>query len=812
METRPSAALKQHVPALDGIRAVGMAAMLLYHGQVGSKGAFLALSQFFTLSGFLVMSILLRRMDDPDGLQVRRFWGRRYRRLLPASLLTLAGVLVYGFTLATEQQVEGLRTSIPAALGQVVNWHFVLTDASYVDLFSSPSPIQHFWSLAIEEQFYLLTPILLLGVLRLSTNPRVLAIGFAVAAVASSVWMWWLFGDGASIDRLYYGTDTRASEMLLGCLLAILLHHWRPSLRPQAQRALGLAGLLAYGVSLWAFFSVSLTDARMYRGGFLVFSLLTCVVIFSLVEEVGPTRRVLALPPLAALGRITYGIYLFHWPLMLTLTEDRTGLDGWWLFSLQVTVTVVLAALSAKFFEAPIRYGRAQPRDFRFPIAIGVAGLALAVAGLALQLRDVETELAGLGEAAGEAPVVGDQGPVRVVAIGDDAGLAFVTEELEPADAGSDRVEIVATASFACIEPTSECGDTQPWTNLVAQHDPDIVLLHVSAWEGRDLFELSGAGDLAETTEWARERFGVWFDALGANGATIAWARGPATFADGVRGARDPFILAMTELTSGRANARRLGVVDDPQRALDDLELYARKDADTRTRVMVVGDSVSRTIGWGLERWADARGSAIVWSAGTEGCGVARGGFFVDTSGRETAVPALCDSITDAWANQIRDFDPELVIVVSGGPDFRERRIEGWPERLEPGDARFDDYLVDEYVRAVDVLSAGGANVTWVIPPCATDAFGVFREPDGGNALDIDRIRYVRDEIIPRVVDVRADLETFDLYEVMCPDDVAINSASGVDNIRPDGVHFSSPGSLWLAETIGDALLSRPQS
>ena len=814
MERSSSTALSRHVPALDGVRAVGMTAMLMYHGQVGAEGAFLALSQFFTLSGFLVMSILLRRLDHPDGLQVTGFWARRYRRLMPASLLTIAGVILYGFTLATEQQVDALRSSIPAALGQVVNWHFVVTDASYVELFASPSPVQHFWSLAVEEQFYLLTPLLLLVVVRISRDPRVLALGFAGATIASTAWMFWLFENGAPIDRLYYGTDTRAAEMLLGCLLAIGLHHWRPTLGPRGRQALGVGALAAYAVCTWAFFSMDLTDARMYRGGFLVFSVLTCIVVYDLVEAAGPLRMVLGIRPLAALGRITYGVYLFHWPLMLTLTPDRTGLDGWWLFLVQVGITLVLAALSAKYFESPIRYGQPSSPSVRFPAAVIGTVVVLAGAGLALQLRDVETDLGGLGETAGAAPTVPGDTPITVAVIGDPAGADFARDQLLPAAQTSDRVEIVAIAAFGCGAPSERaCLDTTEWADIVTTHDPQVVLLHADEWAGVDAFASSGSDDLAVATAWVRARLATGIDILAARGATIVWGQNAgATIEDAVRAANDPFLLAMTDLTSSRSDTRRLGAIDDVTKTIADLELYAPRDAGALPRVLVVGDSVSRTIGYGLERWAAAAETAVVWSAGTEGCGIAEGGVLFDAAGREVAPRAACRAVREGWTEQLRQFDPDLVIVVSNGPDYRERRLDGWPERQEPGDPQFDEFLVDEYVRAVDVLSATGARVTWVIPPCAIDAFGVFDESDGGNALDDERIRYVGDEILPRVVDARPRLQTFDLYSVMCPDGAPINEADGVQNLRPDGIHFSSAGSLWLAEAVGDVLLTSASS
>ena len=800
---RSSTALARHFPSLDGMRAIGMAAMLMYHGQVGAEGAFLALSQFFTLSGFLVMSILLRATDSADGLQLGNFWGRRYRRLLPASLLTLAGVILYGFTLATEQQVDALQRSIPAAVAQVVNWHFVVTDASYVDLFQSPSPIQHFWSLAIEEQFYLLTPILLIGVLKITRNPKALLAVFGLGAVASTAWMWTRFEGGASIDRLYYGTDTRASEMLVGCVLAIVLHHWAPTLGRGARQALGAAGLVAYGLSTVAFFTLSLTDARMYRGGFFLFSILTAIVILSLVQETGPTRHALGIAPLAAFGQLTYGIYLFHWPLMLALNEDRTGLDGWTLFALQVSITVLLAIASSKFFEKPLRYGRSGPGDHRFAIGVVAAGVLLVVGGAALRYNDVETDLAGLGDEVADAPdIVVDTDGTQVMVIGDDGGLAFA-DRLASTD-----LDVVATLEFDCtLDTDANCGNWDTWSAAIAEHDPDVVLFHVSTWDIDALAaEMPAIGDEG-TIDWARRALAAGFDRLSAQGATVVWGQQPLGIEEAVANANDPFIVAARDVTSDRLDVRRRGVMDDVEDAAADLVLYARRADDAGTRMLVVGDSVSRTFGYGLERWADATGDAVVWSAGTEGCGVARGGIVRDGSGRETPLSDACNTIADGWQSQLDQFGPDVVLVVSNAVDFRERRFDDWDGFLRPGDADFDAFLIDEYIAAVDLLAADGAQVIWVESPCASDVFGQFNEADGSNALDTERIRYVNETILPAVVAARPSLRTFDLYAELCDGDTAISEVDGI-TLRPEGIHFSAEGSRWLADVVGPELLA----
>lgn len=788
---------------------MSMVAVLLYHGRVGGSGGFIAISQFFTLSGFLVTSLLLRESAAPGGLDVRRFWSRRFRRLLPAALLTLAGAVVFGATIASETQTEGLRTGVPAAVAQVANWHFIASETSYAALFTAPSPIQHFWSLAIEEQFYLAMPLVLIGFVKLSDRSRWLVGGLVVAILGSSGWMYHLFESGASIDRIYYGTDTRAAELLTGCLLAVLLQHHRPTLGPSARRALGGMGFLAYVTTGWAFFALSLTDPLLYRGGYLVVSILTCIVIYSLVEEVGVSRHALGFGPVAAFGRITYGVYLFHWPLMLTMTEQRIGLDGWSLFALQVTTTTVLATISARFVEAPFRRPGVVPARALVLGLGGAVGLLLA-GSLTLQLRSVENDRAGLGESTAEQPGLSpDPGdPVTVIAIGDTTGLDVVANELVPALADSASVELVATSAFVCDRVDDGCAGHQQWLALVERHDPDVVLLHAREWEG---FPSLGAGDLTERVRAMTDQLSAVFDVLTTRGATVVWSRGDATIAEAIRAETDPFFLAMFDLSSTRPDVRRSDAASDDERLIDDLMLFARRRATDAQRVLVVGDSVARTVGYGLEQQASAEGTALVWSAGVEGCGIAGGGVTLDASGREQQESAACVGLADEWERQIRSFDPDTVLVVSNAADFRTRRMDQWPTALGPGSPEFDRYLVDEYVHAYDTLSASGAEVVWAIPPCADDIFGAMNEPDGGNAVQIERIRHVARTILPALQRERPGVRLLDLYSIICPDDEPLFAVDGVV-LRPDGVHFSVDGALWLADTIGREIMTGPGS
>jgi len=348
-----------HIPALDGLRGLAVAGVLAFHGGFEwAAGGFLGVSTFFTLSGFLITSLLLLERESTGHLDLLRFWSRRLRRLLPAALLCLLGVAVYGLLVAKGHQAERLSGDALSALGYVANWRFVIGDHSYAALFSDPSPVQHFWSLAIEEQFYLFYPLVAAGALALVGGSRHrYAILLGTLAVASSALMWVLHTPGTDPSRVYYGTDTRAAELLIGALLAAFVAG-RPGPRSVgARRALATAGTLALGALVTAWLALDQADVLLYRGGLPVHALL-CAVVIAAVMQRGPATRVLSLRPLCALGLVSYGAYLYHWPIFLWLSPDRTGLDGAALFAVRIATTLAVAVLSYHFVELPIRRGR----------------------------------------------------------------------------------------------------------------------------------------------------------------------------------------------------------------------------------------------------------------------------------------------------------------------------------------------------------------------------------------------------------------------------------------------------------------------
>lgn len=358
-------------PALDGLRGLAVAAVLLFHHGYGwATGGYLGVSAFFTLSGFLITTLLLTENERSGRLDLRRFWARRFRRLLPAALAAILLALAFVVSVGDAATFDRFRGDALAALFYVANWGFVASELSYADVFAGESPLQHMWSLAIEEQFYLFLPLIAAFAVSRRNAPRRLAVLSLVGLVAS-VAVTVLIG-GGDRDRLYYGTDTRAAELFVGVFLASVYHHPRLFARRSGSARTAI-GALALGAMIVAWSTVAQDSSWLHPWGLLAHAVLAGAVIVAVLDD-GPLADVLAVSPLTALGRISYGVYLYHWPLYLWLSEERTGIDGGALLALRMAVTLAVSVVSFVLLENPIRHQRV-----RWPIrggAVVVGALA----------------------------------------------------------------------------------------------------------------------------------------------------------------------------------------------------------------------------------------------------------------------------------------------------------------------------------------------------------------------------------------------------------------------------------------------------
>ena len=378
-------------PALDGLRAVAVLAVVAYHLQIGpTPGGFLGVDVFFVLSGYLITSLLLRERTRTGRIDLGKFWARRVRRLLPALIVLCLVVSVWAATWASTNRLGTIRRDLISSLLYVANWNFIVTGQSYFDTFAQPSPLRHTWSLAIEEQFYLLWPATVLVLLAARRGLRKLAVITAVAAVASVVCEAVLY-NATDSSRAYYGTDARAHELFVGALLAMVLHRFGSSLRARVAQSGASSALLVatgwLGAALLLVGIVRLSDhaAAYYRGGSLAMSLAVAGMIVAV--ELGPSgilARLLSLPPAVAIGKVSYGLYLWHWPVQVWLTRKSTGVHGIELTLLRLAVASAACVASYFLVERPIRRGsvgsvRLTPRRLAAIVPVSTA-LAVLIA------------------------------------------------------------------------------------------------------------------------------------------------------------------------------------------------------------------------------------------------------------------------------------------------------------------------------------------------------------------------------------------------------------------------------------------------
>jgi len=515
--SRDSAPRSTYLPALDGLRGLAVLSVLLYHGGVSAAGGgFLGVDAFFVLSGFLITGLLLGEADRSGRIRLIAFWGRRARRLLPALLVVVFAVICWAHVWASGEARGSLRGDVLATLGYVANWHFVAAGGDYFARTGPPSPLQHTWSLAIEEQFYLLWPLAVMLAVR-ARRPLVRLRLVALGGVVISTVLMALLAPH-NMNRAYYGTDTRAQALLVGAALATVLPlsgSTRPLARGVAARLTSVGAIGALGWLL-LIHTASGASPGFYRGGFLLAAVCVGALLTAAVRyPAGPLARALSWEPLRLLGVISYGLYLVHWPLFLALSSSSTGTTGATLLAIRLAATGVVALMSYRLIELPFRAGTVLPR-WRAPVALAT-GLAVLAGFAIVAVRPLPTR--GPVLVSGPLPSVAPPpalraaaatrpghtavparpahaGPTQVLVLGDSVAKVLfdgmprypqvaVTNE---AVLGCGLLHESPYRYFGAVQPVpSVCaGWPGTWQHAVQRNNPDVVALLIGRWEVMD--------------------------------------------------------------------------------------------------------------------------------------------------------------------------------------------------------------------------------------------------------------------------------------------------------------------------------------
>lgn len=353
-----------YLPGLDGIRAVAVLGVLLYHADLGFlPGGFLGVDVFFVLSGFLITTLLLEQFERTGAINFKTFYLGRVRRLFPA-LIALLIVVAIACTFIYQDAAHKTASDIVASALYVNNWWYIIGDTSYFDFIARPPLLKHLWSLAVEEQFYFVWPIIAFTLMRIWRRRGVLIASLVLAAL-STIWMLYLslqhgYPELADPSRVYFGTDSHAMGLLIGAALASV---WRPGMvqaivNRTTRDGLTVIGLATLAALLWFYFTVGEFTPWLYRGGFLALALVVALLIVISSHPGTNFGRALGTQPWRYIGQRSYGLYLWHWPIFaVTRPELDTSLTGVWLLVLRLALTFAAAELSYRFLEMPIRRG-----------------------------------------------------------------------------------------------------------------------------------------------------------------------------------------------------------------------------------------------------------------------------------------------------------------------------------------------------------------------------------------------------------------------------------------------------------------------
>ncbi|HEX5849150.1 MAG TPA: acyltransferase family protein, partial [Rubrobacter sp.] len=568
---KPVGRSQRYMPGLDGLRAIAVLAVIAYHLDFGwAPGGLLGVGVFFTLSGYLITDLLLGTRAATGSLKLGEFWIRRARRLLPALYLMIVAVVAW-VTLFERTFLSGLRGDVIAAFFYVSNWWNIAREASYFARFGPPPPLEHLWSLAVEEQFYLIWPWLVWLVLFV-TRKRPVTAGLALTGLAlglsaaSVIAMWVLYQPGIDPTRVYEGTDTRAFGLLIGAALAVV---W-PSRALSASLAhrsrvlldgIGVVGLVIIALLIWR---TSEYSPFMYHGGILLLTLATTATVAALAHPATVLGTAVGWAPLRWIGVRSYGIYLWHWPIIVLTDPPLDQEPTLTLQALQVAATIIVAAISWRFVEEPIRrgaignlWGKLRSGEWRRPassrrqrrrrfagtaVALVLVGvLALDAAGLSGIVAPQTSESSKMTAAAQKEPshpnvssrntveVPGKAGEEKGSGGDDGARESTNSADEEQASGPGDAASKNSTSceSVAYIGDSTSEGMVLP--NYLPNPKQRLDAQYARVGATKQFFEISGARSIVETLSTTQASGLELVKQLNAEGFEGCWVIGLGT-------------------------------------------------------------------------------------------------------------------------------------------------------------------------------------------------------------------------------------------------------------------------------------------
>ncbi|HAR6261085.1 TPA: acetyltransferase [Staphylococcus pseudintermedius] len=347
----------RYMPGLDGVRAVAVIAIIIYHlNPQWLSGGFLGVDTFFVISGYLITSLLLTEYHNTGKIKLTSFWLRRVKRLIPAVLFLVMGVIVLSL-IFMPTEIQKVRADSIAAIFYVSNWWYIMQNVDYFEQFAV-QPLKHLWSLAIEEQFYLVFPIVLLSLLSFIRRLKSIRIIFLILLVISMIAMMVLYVPNENVARVYFGTDTRIQTLLMGVLLALV---WPPfqlkaKVNRQMRTMIDTAGVVGLAILFICFKFVSETNSILYYGGFFLISTVTLLVIASSVHPSGYFAKFLGNKVFTFIGSRSYSLYLWHYPIIVLIHHQFVqGQIPPLVYVVEILLMVLMAEFSYKFIEQPFR-------------------------------------------------------------------------------------------------------------------------------------------------------------------------------------------------------------------------------------------------------------------------------------------------------------------------------------------------------------------------------------------------------------------------------------------------------------------------